>query len=178
MRAITKAAVAVSIAMMMAPALQAQAQNGSDALPKNVAAKMPFDAPYGQPISLASARKVVDAALAEAAKRHWNEACAVVEGNGQLVLFEKQDNTQYGSTLAAVDKAKSAALYRRPTAVWAGAVAHGASFLMQLAGVNAVPGGLPIVEGGRLIGGLGCSGGTGEQDIFLAKTGLKALAGQ
>jgi uncharacterized protein GlcG (DUF336 family) len=175
MRAKSVLAAAVSAVVALGLAAGAQAQNKSD-LPAGVPEAMPFNVPYGQPISLELARRVVAAALAESSKHHWKEACAVVEGNGQLVLFEKQDDTQYGSVNVALDKAKSAALYRRPTTVFNEATKHGGVYVMQLAGSTAVPGGLPVVENGKLIGGLGCSGGTGDQDIVVAKAGLEVLA--
>jgi uncharacterized protein GlcG (DUF336 family) len=180
MRMWDMAAVAIATAMVFGAAASAEAQGqkgASGGLPPGVQAQVPDNIPYGS-ISLDQAKRVVEAALAEAAKHQWPEACAVVEGNGQLVVFERRDQTQYGSIQAAIAKAESAALYRRTTAEWAGAVAHGAAFLMQLPGVNAVPGGEPIVAGGHLLGGLGCSGGTGEQDMYIGKIGLAALGGQ
>lgn len=180
MRIWNVAAVAISAAMMFGATVGVKAQGNAmqsgSSLPAGVQAQMPHDIPYGT-ISLAEAQRIVAAVLAESAKRHWHESCAVVEGNGQLVLFEKQDNTQYGSTQEAIAKAVSAALYRRDTVEFTGGVTHGAPFLMQLQGVNAVPGGESIVRNGHAIGGLGCSGGTGEQDMYLGKIGLAALGG-
>src|SRR3954462_4287718 len=71
--------------------------------------------PYGPPISIENARKAAAAALAEAAKNHWNMAVAVVDPNGTLVVYEKMDNTQLGSAEVCIDKARSAALFKRPT---------------------------------------------------------------
>jgi uncharacterized protein GlcG (DUF336 family) len=101
-------------------------------------------------------------------------AVAIVEPNGSLVAFQKMDNTQYGSINVAMDKANSAALYRRPTSAFHNALKAGNTYVMQLRGANAVPGGLPIVVGGKLVGGIGSSGGTGEQDTQVSEAGLAA----
>jgi uncharacterized protein GlcG (DUF336 family) len=156
----------------MGAALAAESQ----ALP--VPAALPYDIPYGPPITLDQAKTAVNGALAESAKHHWKESCAVVEGNGQLVLFEKEDDTQYASTKIALDKAKSAAFYRRSTTVFHNAMEHGYPYVLRLADANPVPGGEPIVMGGKVIGGLGCSGGTGGQDVVVVKAGLKALGAE
>lgn len=133
--------------------------------------------PYGAPISLAQAQKIAAAARVEAAKNGWREVVAIVEPNGALVYFSKMDDTQYGSIKVALNKATSAALFRRPTKVFAGALAKGPQtlYLLELEGANAVPGGLLIVSGGKIIGGIGCSGATGEQDIQVCEAGLAAL---
>ncbi len=133
--------------------------------------------PYGAPITLAQAQKVAAAAMAEAAKNKWEEAIAIVEPNGQLVYYAKMDDTQYGSMKVALNKATSSALFRRPTKVFHDLLAKGPQFLYltELEGANAVPGGMPIVVGGKIIGGLGCSGVTGEQDIQICEAGLAAL---
>ena len=133
--------------------------------------------PYGAPITLAQAQKVAGAAMAEAAKIKWEEAIAIVEPNGQLVYYAKLDDTQYGSMKVALNKATSAAMFRRPTKVFHDLLAKGPQFnyLLELEGANAVPGGMPIVVGGKIIGGLGCSGVTGEQDIQICEAGLASL---
>jgi glc operon protein GlcG len=133
--------------------------------------------PYGNPITLEQAQKIAAAALAEAAKNHWEEAVAIVEPNGQLVYYAKMDDTQYGSMKVALNKATSAAMFRRPTKVFHDLLAKGPQFnyLLELEGANAVPGGIPIVSGGKIIGGIGCSGVTGEQDIQICEAGLAAL---
>ena len=115
--------------------------------------------------------------MAEAAKNKWEEAIAIVEPNGQLVYYGKMNDTQYGSMKVAVNKAASAALFRRPTKIFHDLLAKGPQFtyLLQLEGANAVPGGIPIVVDGKIIGGIGCSGVTGEQDIQICEAGLKAL---
>jgi glc operon protein GlcG len=133
--------------------------------------------PYGNSITLEQAQKIAAAAVAEAAKNHWNEAIAIVEPNGQLVYYAKMDDTQYGSMKVALNKATSSAMFRRPTNVFHDLLAKGPQFtyLLELEGANAVPGGMPIVSGGKIIGGIGCSGVTGEQDIQICEAGLAAL---
>ncbi|MEJ2377322.1 MAG: heme-binding protein [Pseudolabrys sp.] len=133
--------------------------------------------PYGNPITLEQAQKIAAAARAEAAKNHWEEIIAIVEPNGQLVYYSKMDDAQYGSMKVALNKATSAALFRRPTKVFHDLLAKGPQFnyLLELEGANAVPGGIPIVSGGKVIGGIGCSGVTGAQDIQICEAGLAAL---
>ena len=132
---------------------------------------------YGSPISLEQAQKVAAAAMAHAAKNKWPEAIAIVEPNGQLVYYAKMDDTLYGSMKVALNKATSAAMFRRPTNVFHDLLAKGPQFtyLLQLEGANSVPGGIPIVVGGKIIGGIGCSGVTGAQDIEICEAGLAAL---
>jgi uncharacterized protein GlcG (DUF336 family) len=118
---------------------------------------------------------VAAAAEAEAKKNSWSMAVAIVEPSGALVYFSKMDGTQYGSINVALDKATSAALYRRPTAAFNAGLKAGNTYLMQLRGANAVPGGLPIVVGGKLVGAIGTSGGSGEQDVQVSTAGVNAL---
>jgi len=145
------------------------------AVPVHAQSKGPL--PYGSPITLAQAQKLAAAAMAHAAKNKWEEAIAIVEPNGQLVYYAKMDDTQYGSMKVALGKATSAALFRRPTKVFHDLLAKGAAFnyLLQLEGANSVPGGIPIVVNGQIIGGIGCSGVTGDQDVEICEAGLAGL---
>ncbi len=102
-------------------------------------------------------------------------AVAIVEPNGTLVYFEKADDTQYGSVKVALEKATSAALFRRPTKVFSDFIAKGNLYLLKLGDSNPVPGGVPIVVGGKVIGGMGASGGSGAQDTQVVEAGLAAL---
>jgi glc operon protein GlcG len=133
--------------------------------------------PYGPPISNADARKAAAAALAEAAKNHWNMAVAVVDPNGTLVYYEKMDNTQLGSANVAVDKARSAALYKRPTKSFQDALASGGAGLRVLGLQGAVPveGGVPITADGKIIGAIGISGANSDQDGQCAHAGAAAI---
>ena len=133
--------------------------------------------PYGLPISLDNAKKVAAPALAEAAKNDWTMAVAVVDTAGILVYFEKQDNTQLGSAEVAIDKARSATLFKRPTKAFQETLAAGADGLrvLHLKGAVAVEGGVPLVMDGKIIGAIGVSGGTAQQDGQCAKAGAEAL---
>src|SRR6516164_9314965 len=106
--------------------------------------------PYGPPISVENAKKAAAAALAEAVKNHWNMAVAVVDPNGTLVYYEKMDNTQLGSANVSIDKARSAALYKRPTKAFQDALAAGADGIrvLRLQGAVPVEGGIPLVQEG------------------------------
>jgi glc operon protein GlcG len=131
--------------------------------------------PFGAPITLDQAKKVAAAAEAEAKKNNLNSAFAIVEPNGALVYFAKMDGTQYAAINVAMDKATSAALYRRPTAAFDAGLRAGNTYLLTLRGMNAVPGGIPIVADGKLIGAIGVSGGSGPEDANVAQVGAVAL---
>ena len=125
----------------------------------------------GPPINIAAAKKIAARVLAECAKNSWNVAVAIVEPNGSLVYFERMENTQYAGMDVAIDKARTAAMYRRPTRVFFEAI-NKAPATATLRGVSAPPGGLPIMADGRVIGGVGVSGVAGDQDEQCAKAGL------
>src|SRR5438270_12657426 len=133
--------------------------------------------PYGPSISLEDARKAARAALAEAAKNHWNMAAAVVDPNGTLVCYEKMDNTQLGSAEVAIDKARSAALFKRSTKLFQDALAGGGAGMRVLGLKNAIPveGGVPIVAGGKIVGAIGISGANSDQDGQCAQAGAAAI---
>lgn len=138
--------------------------------------KMPFDIPYGTPITMEMARKAVDAAEAEARKRGWKMGIAVVSPSGDLTYFAKMDDTQHAASTIAPNKARTAARFRRSTQVFYEAMETGHPFVMTLEqGLVASPGGIPIVIGGKLIGGIGCSGGTGPQDAVVCQAGIDAI---
>ena len=133
--------------------------------------------PYGAPIGLEAAKKPAAAALAEAAKNNWTMAVAIVDTSGNLVFYEKMDNTQIASATVAIDKARSAAIYKRPTkALQDGVAAGGAGLrILRLQGAMPVEGGLPIVVDGKIIGAIGVSGDTSEHDGQCAAVGVAAL---
>jgi len=141
----------------------------------SVLAQMPN--PYGAPISLEIAKKAAAAAAVEARKNNWNMAIAITDGGGDLVYLEKMDATQTGSVKVAIGKARSAAMFKRPTKVWQDAVAGGGAGLRVLGLQGAVPidGGLPIVMDGKIVGAIGVSGAAGDQDAQSAKAGVDAL---
>ena len=133
---------------------------------------------YGAPINLENAKKAAAAAAAEARKNNWNMSIAVTDINGELVYLEKMDATQTGSVKVSLAKARSAALYKRPTKVFQDAVAAGGAGLRILGLEGAVPvdGGFPIVMDGKIVGAIGVSGAAGDQDAQCAKAGVDALA--
>ena len=128
---------------------------------------------YGHSISLEDAKKAALKAMAEARRNSWTMAVAVVDTAGQLVYFEKMDDTQNGSVTVAIDKARSAALFKRPTKSFQDTLASGGEGLrvLRLAGAIPVDGGLPLMAGDRIVGAIGVSGGTSDQDGQCAKAG-------
>ena len=132
--------------------------------------------PYGAPIALATAKRVAAPALAEAARNNWAMAVAVVDGAGDLVYFERMDATQAGSVAVAIDKARSAARFKRPTKAFQDVLAAGGDGWRVLALQGAVPveGGIPIVVDGTIVGAIGVSGGTSPQDGQCARAGIEA----
>jgi uncharacterized protein GlcG (DUF336 family) len=134
--------------------------------------------PYGAPISLADAKKVADAAMAEATKRGWPMCITVVDPHGELVFFQKMDDCQYASVEISQAKARAAARYRRPTLVFERLMGKGPffSYLPTLgAGFIGSRGGNPIVVGGKIVGAIGVSGGTGSQDDTISQVGAAAM---
>lgn len=129
---------------------------------------------YGPDIKIEAAKKLAAGAVAECRANKWNVAVAIVNTHGSLVYYERMDNTQSASAKIAVDKASAAAMYRRTTREFAEAITKSGPAVMTLPGVVASPGGLPIFDDGKVIGGLGVSGVTGDQDEQCAKAGLAA----
>lgn len=132
--------------------------------------------PYGVSINADAAKKLAAAAIAEARKNNWAMAVAVVDTGGYLVYFERMPDTQLGSVDIAIDKAKSAALFRRPTKSFQDTVAGGGQGLRILGLKGAVPveGGIPLIVDGKLIGAIGASGGNSDQDGRTAQAGASA----
>ena len=133
--------------------------------------------PYGAPIGLENAKKAAAAAVAEASKNHWTMAVAVTDIGGDLVYFEKMDGTQTGSVKVALGKARTAALFKRPSKVFQDIVAGGGDGLRILGLEGAVPieGGVPLVMDGKIVGAIGLSGGTSDQDGQCARAGADAV---
>jgi len=161
-------AIALVAGLFAAGAGYAQQQTAPAAAPPNLDAvpdKMPFATPYGTPITMERAQVLIQTALAEANKRGWALNVAVVDPNGDLVSFARMSGAQLASIAISQHKARVAARYRRPThALEDGVTKAGFNYLLTLDGVIASRGGIPLVEGGKLIGAIGCSGGTGSQD--------------
>jgi glc operon protein GlcG len=133
---------------------------------------VPFDIPYGVPITAQKAKQVLAAAEAEAIKRGWKESISVVDPNGDLVDFLRMDGAMVASVLISQGKARTAARYRRPTQIFYNAFEAGHPNIATLdPTLVAFPGGFPLLENGKLIGAIGCSGGTGDQDALICKVG-------
>ena len=140
---------------------------------------MPFDIPYGVSIGLERAKQVTAAAEAEAKRRNWKMNIAVVDTNGELVQFERMEGAQIASVSISQGKARTAARFRRESRLFYNAYETGHPYVSTLdPGLVASPGGFPLVEGGKLIGAVGCSGGTGDQDAAVCKVGAEVVNGK
>jgi uncharacterized protein GlcG (DUF336 family) len=133
--------------------------------------------PYGMSVNGENARKAAAAALSEARKNNWTMAAAIVDTAGDLVYFEKLDGTQAASTVIAVDKARSAVRFKRPTKALQDVLAAGGEGLRLLALQGAVPveGGIPLLMDGKIVGAIGVSGGSSAQDGQCAKAGADTV---
>jgi glc operon protein GlcG len=134
--------------------------------------KIPFDTPYGPPITLDRAQTIIHAAVAEAKKRDWKMNVAVVDSGGNLVAFQRMDGAMLASIQIAEHKAKAAATFRRPTKVFEDGInlMH-LNYLLAFDGVIASRGGIPLIEQGMIIGAIGCSGGADSQDEIVSQAG-------
>jgi uncharacterized protein GlcG (DUF336 family) len=163
----------------LAVAGQASAQAPAPAAPAAVPDQMPFDIPYGTAITADHAAKVVAVAVEEAKKapRNWKLAISVVDPNGDLVYFYKMDQTQVASVAISQGKARTAARYRRPSQVFFNVMQTPAGAFASTLDPTLVasPGGFPLVEGGKIIGAIGCSGATGDQDAVACKAGADSV---
>jgi len=133
--------------------------------------------PYGPPIGVENAKKIAAVALAEAKKNNWTMAVAVVDPGGTLVYYEKMDNTQAGSANIAIEKAKTAALFKRPSKAFQDAVAGGGAGLRALAvpGVVPIEGGIPLILDDKIVGAIGVSGDSSDHDALCAQAAADAL---
>jgi uncharacterized protein GlcG (DUF336 family) len=139
--------------------------------------KMPFSEPYGTPINAQRAQAVIQAAAAEASKRGWAMNIAVVDSGANLVAFLRMDGAQLASISIAEHKARTSAKYRRPTKAFEDAIQkNDFKYMMTLDDVVASRGGLPLYENGKIIGAIGCSGGTGSQDEVVCTAAASSLA--
>lgn len=157
----------LALALVAVPAIAQQT-------PPPAAAPAPAP-PYGTPISLAEAQRLIDRAVAAARARGFRMAIAVVEPSASLVAFVRMDDTQYGSIPVAEAKAASAARFRTPTAIMAKAVLDGRVTTLALPGALPIAGGRPIIVGGKIIGAIGVSGATSAEDDEIAMAALASL---
>lgn len=146
--------------------------NPLDAIPD----EMPFDVPYGPPISLSQAQTVIDAAVAAAKKRNWKMNIAVVDSGGNLVAFQRMDGARLASIPIAEHKARAGATFRRPTKVFEDGInlMH-LNYLLAFDGVIASRGGIPLIDNGVIIGSIGSSGGTDSQDEIVSNAGAAII---
>lgn len=137
---------------------------------------MPFNTPYGAPVTLARAQAAIQAAMDEAKKHNWQMSIAVLDSGGNLVAFARMDGGQLVSVKVAQQKADTAVRFRRPTKVFEDAIQKkGFNYLLSVDGILASRGGIPLIEDGKLIGGIGCSGGTGSQDEMVCTAGAATI---
>ena len=152
----------------------ASAQQSAAPAPAAVSAPMP---PYGPPITLEQAKRVMAAAELEAAKNSWQVAITILDSGGNLVMFHKIDNTQLASITASEGKARTALTFKRPSKVLDDAIAAGGAGLRLLAvkDITPIEGGILVVVDGKITGAIGVSGALSTQDAQIAKAGADAL---
>jgi glc operon protein GlcG len=149
--------------------------NPLDVIPDEI----PFDVPYGPPISLDRAQAVIHAAVVEAKRRNWKMNIAVADSGGNLVAFQRMDGAMLASIQIAEHKARAAATFRRPTKVFEdGVQLMRLNYLLAFDGIIASRGGIPLIDGGAIIGAIGCSGGTDSQDEIVSEAGAAAVTNQ
>jgi len=162
----------VTILLLASMTCFAQQQNPLDVIPD----KMPFDIPYGEPVSLEGAETAIKAAIAEAKKHNWKLNVAVVDSGGNLVAFRRMDGAQLASIQVSEHKARASVTFRRETKAFENAIQlNNFNYVMTLDGVVASRGGIPLVVDGKIVGGIGCSGGTGSQDEAACKAGVEGF---
>ena len=164
-------AFAAAMLAVLAMGAAAQQPNPMDVVPD----KMPNDIPYGAPIALDHAQAAINAAVAESRKRGWKLNVAVVDSGGNLIAFARMDGAQIASIAISEHKARAAATFRRETKAFEAGIQAGNNYLITLDGVIGSRGGIPLLEGGKLIGAIGCSGGTGSQDEVVCKAGAATV---
>lgn len=130
---------------------------------------------YGQSINLETARKVASAAIAEGARNGWTVAVAIVDPGGDLVYFERMDGTQVASSTVSQDKARTAVRFKRPSKLFEEALAGGRLAILGLDGVTPLEGGIPLIIDGKIVGAIGVSGVTSQQDGVCAQAGADVL---
>ncbi len=157
---------------VFAPETQPIVSNPLDIVPDEI----PFDVPYGPPISLDRAQAVINTAVAEAKKRNWKMNVAVADSGGNLVAFQRMDGAMLASIQIAEHKARAAATFRRPTKVFEdGIQLMHLNYLLAFDGVIASRGGIPLIDQETIIGAIGCSGGTDSQDEIVSRAGAAVI---
>jgi glc operon protein GlcG len=182
MRAWTFLGISLALALLVGPGFAQQAgtppsaptpsQPPSGGTPD----KMPFDVPYGQPISLERAKEALAAAETEALKRNWKMNIAVVDPNGDLIHFVRMNGAQLASITISQNKARTSARWRRESRVFYNQYETGHTYIGTLDPLlTPSPGGYPLVQDGKIVGAIGCSGGTGDQDALICKVGADTV---
>jgi uncharacterized protein GlcG (DUF336 family) len=133
---------------------------------------------YGPQIAVETARKLAATAIAEGKKNGWNVAVAIVDTAGDLVFFERMDNTQAAATIVSQEKARTAARFKRPSKAFEDALAGGRQAILGLPGVTPLEGGIPLVIEGKIVGAIGVSGATSPQDGMCAQAAADTLGKQ
>jgi glc operon protein GlcG len=164
-------AAVVTAFLGVSGAASAQQANPLDVIPD----KMPFAAPYGAPISLARAQAAIAAAMTEAEKHDWALNVAVVDSGANLVAFARMDGAQLGSIAVSEHKARASVKFRRPTKAFEDAIQKGDIRTLSIDDVIGSRGGIPLIEDGKLIGAIGCSGGAGSQDEAACMVGAATI---
>lgn len=171
MKHLNLSAIALAAWLLVTTSAYSQELPDLNAVPK----RTPFNFPFGSPINLEQAQALIQAGIAEANKRGWPEDFAVVDWSGHLVAFARMDGAQLGSIAIAEHKARTAVEFRRPTSSFeTGVQKYGFNYLLSFDDIIAVGGGIPLVQDGKIVGGIGCSGGTTSQDVVLCKAVLGA----
>jgi glc operon protein GlcG len=142
-------------------------------VPQGARAQMPNG--YGASIGVETARKVAAAAVAESKKNGWAVAVAIVDTAGELVFFERIDNTQAGSIKVSQEKARTAARFKRPSKAFEDALVGGRQAILGLPDVVPLEGGIPLLIDGKIVGAIGVSGATSQQDGICAQAGADTL---
>jgi glc operon protein GlcG len=133
--------------------------------------------PYGPPIGIEDARKVMNAAEGEATKNKWAVVISIIDSGGNIVMLHRRDDVQLSSIEIAQGKAKTALMFKRPSKVLDDAISSGGSGLRFLALKDIVPleGGLPLIADGKIVGAIGVSGVLSSQDAQVARAGVDGL---
>lgn len=160
------------VAVVHAQQSPAPAPDSRDAIPE----KLPYNTPYGAPITAQRAQAVLQAAVAEASKRGWPVNIAVADSGGNLVAFLRMDGAQLASIAVSEHKARAAVKFRRPTKAFEDVLQkQDYKYVLTIDDVIASRGGIPLIEDGKLIGAIGCSGGTGSQDEVVCAAGAATI---
>jgi glc operon protein GlcG len=153
-----------------------RAQQPAPPAPEAIPEKLPFNIPYGAPIGAQRAQSLIQAAVAEATKKGWPMNIAVVDAGANLVAFLRMDGAQLASIPIAEHKARAAVKYRRPTGFFEDAVQKfDIKYILTLDDIIASRGGIPLIEDGKIIGSIGCSGGIGPQDEAICIAGAAVV---